>query len=943
MPSSNGSNGSNGTRGSHTSQGQGGSQRRRIDAATASAEELLTHLAVDPARGLSPKEAERRLAKSTAKPLFSTPAPSYLSCLGRTLREPALWLLLAVGIIALFFSRIPLGLVCVLLTVGHALLCAYLQYRTERIDTAMAAYDTPLSRVLRGGRVCRVGAEGLVRGDILLLHQGDIVPADCRLLRAHSFVVSERELDATDPDRAPVRLEKDAAFIPMAGGGYRVSPPNMAYAGGLVEEGFALAVVIATGSQTHLGGLVGHIPSGRRGRIPTFFAGSRKYLSWYNLAMLFLVLPLTALGILTLQDEYELLDIFLSPLALAALTMTEHLLIKGLYIASMTRRAAAVDRDADSTAEIKTAADLEKLTAMTDLFLVGTAALHDGGCHPEMLYVGRTPYRCDSPDSDEYAHAAVEALYLYYHGVCSFPAAAPENEDFLDCIPTLCDWAEVDTDALRVKATELRGEEGAVSFVLPTPEGNHRVALSMTEHSDEALACDRLDMGGRAVTPDSADAESMTRMWKDIRKKGFRLMFLISTSDRVTTLVAAVAYGPAAGRKTAGLIKSFEHAGIRVAAFLPEVSSIHTRVLSACGLTENHPASRPDKNGAPRPSATEELNRGIRAFEGCSDEFVLTAMRDLQAQGRTVGVLSVDARDLPLLTAADVAFTCSPSCYASAEEGIIRPARGSSALPANLPDGLPDSPIANDRTRRAARVVVRRSSESGGGIAGVRRALLAADACKSALDRSLRFVFVSQALRLLMTVTPLCLSLAPAAAPALLLSGLCVDLAVVFTALGLPLRHEPAHRRSLDRGLKTPWITWLPDLIGAAAATLIPWIIVGIANLLSVNFGGDLSYFGLICTVATQVAILRAHRLPAHNRAAFFGTLALVLAYIFAVALALGAGLSFIWVILIPPVAPAAYLAARAIAKLILRATGKGDHHGDHGAHHGHHHSEHER
>lgn len=907
-----------------------GPHRRRIDPSTATVEELLSHLAVDPSVGLSPKEAERRLEKSTAKPLFGTLPRSFGSCLGQTLREPALWLLLAVGIISLFFSRIPLGLVCVLLPVGNALLCAYLAYRTERTDAAMRAYDAPLCRVLRGGRVCRMGAEGLARGDILLLHKGDIVPADCRLLRAHSFMVAERELDATDSTRAPVRLEKDASFVPAAGGGYRVSPPNMAYAGGMVEEGFALAIVVAVGSQTHLGGLVGNVPSGRVGKIPTFFAQSRKYLSWYNLAMLFLVIPLTALGILTLKDDYELLDIFLSPMALAAVTLTEHLLIKGLYVTSATRRAAALDRDADSTAEIKTSADLEKLVTMTDLFLVGTAALHDGGCHPDTVFVGKTAYRCDRPDVDEFAHTAAEALYLYYHGVCIFPAAAPEDEGFLDCIPTLCEWAEVDMEALKVKAVEIREEADGVSCILPTAEGNRRVTLSMSRRMDDALSCDRLNVGDAFVAPDSAEAESMTRMWKDARKKGLRIMYLISTVDHVRTLLAAVAYAPAVSRKTAGFIKSFEQAGIRVAAFLPDVSSVHLRTLTACGLTETHPSLRPDKSGAPRPAAVESLESGCRAFEGCSQEFILTAIHDLQAKGRTVGVLSVDGDDLPILTAADVSFTCAPSCYASAEEGIVRPARGSFAPPANLPDGLPDSPIANDRVRRAADVVVRRSSETGGGIAGVRRALLAADAAKSALDRSFRFVFLSQALRLIMAVIPLCMSVSLAAAPALLLSGLGIDLAVILLSLGLPLRLEPAHRRSFDRGLKTPWHTWLPDLAALAAATVVPWIIVGIANLFTVDFGGDLAYFGLLCTAATQIAILRCHRLPAHNRAAFFGTLAVVLVFIFSVAVSLGAGLSFIWVILIPPIAPAVYVAVRAVIRLVLRLNGQGSRHIEH-------------
>jgi hypothetical protein len=105
---------------------------------------------------------------------------------------------------------------------------------------------------------------------------------------------------------------------------------------------------------------------------------------------------------------------------------------------------------------------------------------------------------------------------------------------------------------------------------------------------------------------------------------------------------------------------------------------------------------------------------------------------------------------------------------------------------------------------------------------------------------------------------------------------------------------------------------------------------VGIANLFTVDFGGDLAYFGLLCTVATQIAILRCHRLPAHNRAAFFGTLAVVLVFIFSVAVSLGAGLSFIWVILIPPIAPAVYVAVRAVIRLVLRLNGQGSRHIEH-------------
>ena len=88
---------------------------RRIDPAATSAAELVSYLGVDPAQGLSPKEAERRLEASTARSLFVKPPRRLTECLKQVAKEPALWMLLAVSVISLFFDRVLLGAVCALL------------------------------------------------------------------------------------------------------------------------------------------------------------------------------------------------------------------------------------------------------------------------------------------------------------------------------------------------------------------------------------------------------------------------------------------------------------------------------------------------------------------------------------------------------------------------------------------------------------------------------------------------------------------------------------------------------------------------------------------------------------------------------------------------------------------------------------------------------------
>ncbi len=876
------------------------STRRKINPATCDLEDLLHHLSTDPIKGLSPKEAERRLINRTAAPLYRTTARRFADCLKRVLREVVLWLLLVVAVIALFFDRETLGRICILLAGGHAVLCAWFLWRADRVDGIMQAYDMPLSRVLRGKRVHRVGANDLVKGDILLLHKGDMVPADCRLLRTDGFVVLERELDGADPDRPSIRLEKDADAQPDETGNYRVSPANMVFAGGVVESGFALAVVIAVGGHTHLGGLIGGVQPAHTKRTPALFLKAGRTFSMINLGLVFLIIPITAIGVFTLKTHYELLDIFLSALAMAALMLTEHLLAKGLFMAATIRRSVALDRDGANAADIKTSVDLETLTTVTDLLLVGTAALHDGRCHPETLWVDGKTYDCSRPEADEFARMAAEWLYVYANGM---PNLQEGSADLAALIPAVCDWAEMDAEALLLKIQDIREEADGVSGIFPSVEGNRRITVRLLSNFDTV----------RAIVDERTPVDTLNSLYHAHRaalRAGEQVIFVMIRVGNRHSVRAMLTYAPHTCRKTAGSIKSLESAGIRVSAFLRDVSAGNAHALTASGLSKHVPASRADDPAGP--DALTLLNEGCRAFEGCSEAYIMDAIQALRAAGRTVAVLSVDERDTALLHAADVAITCSPSLYAAAEEGHIRlsPANQSalSANPYARADGQPNSDCATDLCRRRADILVRRTGETGGGVCGVRYALLAADHCKSVIDRAFTMLLLSQAARLVMAFIPLCLGLAPASAITLLLSGLGIDLLVMLAALNFPLPTAPSSRRTMDSGLTRPWITHRYRLIAVAVAAAVPWIIAGVAKLCHVSFGADLTYYGLLCLLSLQIAIFRMDHPPRRDRTALLTTLALVLLYVGALAISLGAGLGLMWSLLLPLVAPLLYV-----------------------------------
>ncbi len=873
----------------------------RPDPATSSREELLRHLAVDPQIGLSGREADRRRDMSQAKPLFSSVARTFPQCLLAVFREPILWILLAVSLIALFFDRVSLGLVSLALTCGHILLCAVLLRRAERLnETMQKAYDAPLPRVLRSGRVCRVGADAVVPGDILLISRGDLIPADCRLLSTEHFSISERELDAAAPDRPPVILEKNADALPEVGRNLRRSPENMVFAGAVAESGFATAVVVAIGDLTHLGGLVGSIRPSHGVRASETKKVTAHLYSMISIILAILIIPLVTIGIFTLRDRYELMDICLSAVALATLALCEHTVARYAALTAAIRRDAATLRDTDNAADICGDTDAERLAVMTDLLLLGTAALHDGTAHPvELWTAGRTPVRCrcDAPDADFDAKDAVDLLFIWHFGRAALPAVSGEGNRLEETVgallPALSEWAETDTEGLLLRFKDIEPVEGGgVRAVIDTPDGNRRLTIHISENCPA-----RLD-------PRPAEAA-----------EGFSSIF-IWTSDNHTptdTLRAVLSYAPRTSPKTAGWCKSMEAAGVRVVSLLSDVSEQNTRILTACGFCDRQHALRPD--GAPRRMAAI-IDEGVRAFEGCTDDEVADCIRDLQAEGRVVGVLSVDARDISHLNAADVAFTCSPSLFATAESQFLRPVEENYVIP----DGGPDAQRAGDLCRRRADVIVRRSRPTGGGLGGVRTALLAADRMRTVSSAASGYLFLASAARVVFVLFSSLFGLLPIPAPLLLLSGFFVDAAVLYSLSHIPADTTPARRRSMTEALEKPWLTRKLELICLASAALLPWLVSWIARLAGAGIDKGAEGYAMLCLVALQTAVyvtLRPRRDTSGrkrtDRTYALTLLLLVFVYIGTLAAALVAGLHPLYALPVPPIPALLYMVATSV------------------------------
>jgi P-type Ca2+ transporter type 2C len=223
------------------------------------AEQVIGGLGVDPERGLSATEAQARIQKYGRNELPSEPpTPAWRRFFGQ-FRDPLTILLLVatvVSFVAWVFERetpIPYeAIVILVIVILNGVLGFVQENRAEQAVAALQAMAAPTARVLRDERPQDVPAGELVPGDILLLEEGDTVPADARVLESIVLRTAEAALTGESSPAA-----KSSEPIPdEAGIGDRV---NMLFSGTAVASGRGRAVVVATGPATELGKIAGRL------------------------------------------------------------------------------------------------------------------------------------------------------------------------------------------------------------------------------------------------------------------------------------------------------------------------------------------------------------------------------------------------------------------------------------------------------------------------------------------------------------------------------------------------------------------------------------------------------------------------------------------------------------------------------------------------------------
>lgn len=197
-------------------------------------------------KGLSSKEAEKRLKDYGPNKLKEGEKRSILGLLIDQVNNPIIYLLLGAVIISFIFNDIPEAIAIIIVILLNTIIGFWMEYQAQSSVEALKKLDKLKANVKRNGSRQEINAEKLVPGDIILLEAGDLVPADARVIKASEFKIDESPLTGESVD-----VEKETEKI--NGNPELADQVNMIFKATAVTGGKGEAIVTATGMDTEIG------------------------------------------------------------------------------------------------------------------------------------------------------------------------------------------------------------------------------------------------------------------------------------------------------------------------------------------------------------------------------------------------------------------------------------------------------------------------------------------------------------------------------------------------------------------------------------------------------------------------------------------------------------------------------------------------------------------
>ena len=199
--------------------------------------------------GLNEKEVTKRLEKDGFNEIRSKKTKTILEMIIDELKDRMILILLLASILSFLLGEYAEGIVILIIIFINTLISIIQEKKAINAISALRNMNTPHTTVIRDGKKKNILTKELVVGDIVYLEDGNIVPADIRLIEESGLKVDESSLTG---ESLPV--EKDATVI-LDKNTSLADRVNMVYSSTIISYGTAIGVVIGTSINTEVGSI----------------------------------------------------------------------------------------------------------------------------------------------------------------------------------------------------------------------------------------------------------------------------------------------------------------------------------------------------------------------------------------------------------------------------------------------------------------------------------------------------------------------------------------------------------------------------------------------------------------------------------------------------------------------------------------------------------------
>jgi Ca2+-transporting ATPase len=637
--------------------------------------EVWEHYQTDPDNGLTPEDAKKRLEEYGPNKLQEAKNSPFIIKFLKQFTDPMVIVLLVAALIslAIFIFNKARGvtsdewidcIVIMAIVVLNALIGSIQEQKAEQSLDALKKLSTPTCTVKRGGKIASIKAEDVVPGDLVILEEGDIIPADVRLITSVDIKSDESSLTGES-----VPAEKDAKAV-LPEDTVPADKNNIGHMSCPISYGRGTGIVIATGMNTEVGKIATMLTKAEDDETPL-----QKKLAILSkqlgLICLIIVIATFVIGMiwacirigLSANPDWsklgmDTLDLFESAIALAVAAIPE-----GLPAIVTIALALGVGKMVKVNTIVRKLPSVETLGSVTVVCSDKTGTLTQNRMTVKKVYINGQTYDADKAVNQEFL--ATGMMLCCNASINGDRYGDPTELAFLDYAKTLGISKEKTEEESQPRIDELPFDSVRKMMSTEHQLKDGRKIIYTKGALDSILKhVDSIEINGQVRPITQADMDAINKAASDMAKEAYRVLaFAYKYQDQRDErpvedhLIYCGMVGMIDPERTEAkpAVEKLKHAGIKTVMITGDHKDTAFAIAKNLGIADDpNQCISGDELNTMSDEKLQEVVKTTRVFARVSPENKVQIVKALKANGNIVSMTGDGVNDAPSLRAADI-------------------------------------------------------------------------------------------------------------------------------------------------------------------------------------------------------------------------------------------------------------------------------------------------